>query len=120
MTSPARVRGTSGFVLLVRFLSELGMLAGLAVAGAHLGGGVVLGIVFAVLLPAAAAALWGMFVAPRAPRRLPEPGRFLLEFVLFAATGLVLWSVGLPVVGVAVAVVGIGFAALTRVFAKDG
>jgi hypothetical protein len=116
MTSPAPVRGA---VLLVRFLSELGMLAGLAVAGAHLGGGVVLNIVLAVLLPLGAAALWGMFVAPRAGRRLPEPGRFVLEFVLFAVTGVVLWLVGLPVWGVVVAVVGIGFAALTRVFAKD-
>lgn len=117
MTSPAPVRGA---VLLVRFLSELGMLAGLAVAGVHLGGGVVLGIVFAVLLPAAAAALWGMFIAPRARRRLPEPGRFVLEFVLFAATGVVLGLVGSAVWGVVVAVAGIGFAALTRVFAKDG
>ncbi|GAB1514095.1 YrdB family protein [Actinophytocola sp. KF-1] len=116
MTSPAPVRGA---VLLVRFLSELGMLAGLAVAGANLGGGVVLNIVFAVLLPAVAAALWGMFVAPRAGRRLPEPGRFVLEFVLFAVTGVVLGLVGWPVWGAVVAVVGIGFAALTRVFAKD-
>lgn len=120
MTTPPRVRGASGFVLVVRFLSELAMLGGLGVAGAHLGGGVVLGIVFAVLLPAAAAALWGMFVAPRARRRLPEPGRFVLEFVLFTVTGVVLWLVGLPVWGVVVAVVGTGFAALTRVFAKDG
>ncbi|MFI7674568.1 YrdB family protein [Actinophytocola sp. NPDC049390] len=116
MTSPAPVRGA---VLLIRFLSELGMLAGLAVAGAHLGGGVVLNIVFAVLLPLAAAALWGMFVAPRARRRLPEPGRFVLEFVLFGVTGLVLGLTGWLVAGLVVAVVGIGFAALTRVFAKD-
>jgi hypothetical protein len=119
MTSPARLRGAPGFVLLVRFLSELGMLAGLAVAGAHLGGGVVLNVVFAVLLPLAAAAVWGVFVAPRAGRRLPEPGRFVLEFVLFAATGVVLWLVGWPVTGVVVVVVGIAFAALTRVVAKD-
>ncbi len=116
MTSPAPVRGA---VLLVRFLSELAMLAGLAVAGAHLGGGVVLNIVFAVLLPVVAAVLWGAFVAPRAGRRLPEPGRFVLEFVLFAVTGVVLGLVGWPVWGVVVAVTGIGFAALTRVFAKD-
>lgn len=108
-----------GFVLLVRFLTELAMLAGLAVAGARLGGGVALGIVFAVLLPVVAAVVWGMFIGPKAGRRLPEPTRFVVEFVLFAVTGLVLALTGWVVVGVAVAVVGIGFAGLTRVYAKD-
>ena len=115
--SPAGVRGA---VLLVRFLTELALLAGLAVAGARLGGGVALAVVDAVLLPVAAAALWGLFIAPRARRRLPEPARFLVEFALFAATGVVLVLVGWPVTGIVVAVAGIALAALTRVFAKDG
>ena len=116
----ARMRGISGFVLTVRFLTELALLAGLAIAGARLGDGVVFSIVDAVLLPSAAAAIWGLFVAPRARRRLPEPGRFLVEFALFGATGVVLALSGLLVVGIVIAVAGIGFAALTRVFAKDG
>lgn len=115
-----RLSGFTGVVLAIRFLTELVLLAGLAVAGAHLGGGVVLAIADAVLLPAAAAAIWGLFVAPRARRRLPEPARFLLEFVLFAVTGVVLALVGWLVAGIVVAVAGIGVAALTRVFAKDG
>ncbi|WP_410668445.1 YrdB family protein [Amycolatopsis sp. cmx-4-68] len=118
--STPRLSGVSGVVLTVRFLTELALLAGLAVAGAHLGGGLVLSIVYAVLLPLAAAAVWGMFIAPRARRRLPEPARFLVEFVLFAVTGVVLGLVGWLVAGVALAVVGIGVAALTRRFAKDG
>jgi hypothetical protein len=116
----ARLRGIAGLVLTVRFLTELALLAGLAVAGAHLGEGVVFGIIDAVLMPVGAAVIWGLFVAPRARRRLPEPARFLVELVLFAATGLVLALVGWLVAGVVVAVLGIGFAALTRVFAKDG
>jgi Protein of unknown function (DUF2568) len=115
-----RLSGFKGVVLTVRFLTELVLLAGLAVAGAHLGGGVVPAIVDAVLLPVAAAALWGLFVAPRARRRLPEPARFLLEFALFGVTGVVLVLLGLPVTGIVVAVAGIGIAALTRVVAKDG
>jgi hypothetical protein len=115
-----RLSGFTGVVLTVRFLTELVLLAGLAVAGAHLGGGVGLAIVDAVLLPAAAAAIWGLFVAPRARRRLPEPARFLLEFVLFGVTGVVLALVGWLVTGIVVAVAGIGVAALTRRFAKDG
>jgi hypothetical protein len=114
-----RLRGISGIVLIGRFLSELAMFAGLATAGFRLGDGVVFGIVDAVLLPVVAAALWGMFLAPRARRRLPEPTRFLVEFVLFGATGLVLALSGLVVAGIVVGVAGIGFAALTRVFAKD-
>jgi hypothetical protein len=107
------------FVLLVRFLTELAMLAGLAVAGARLGGGVALSIVFAVLLPAVAAVVWGKFIGPKAEQRLAEPARFLVEFVLFAVTGVVLALTGWVLVGVVIAVLGIGFAGLTRIYAKD-
>ncbi|MCT2582916.1 YrdB family protein [Actinophytocola gossypii] len=116
----ARLRGIAGLVLTVRFLTELAMLAGLAVAGAHLGDGVLLGIAAAVLLPTAAAVVWGLFIGPRAGRRLPEPARFLVEFALFAATGVLLALSDWLVAGVVVAVAGIAFAALTRVHAKDG
>lgn len=114
------MRGLSGFVLTVRFLTELALLAGLAVAGARLGAGIVLRIVDAVLLPVVAAALWGLFIAPRAPRRLSEPTRFVVEFVLFAAAGVALALSGWLVVGVVIAVAGIAFAVATRIFAKDG
>ena len=115
-----RLSGFAGVVLTVRFLTELALLGGLALAGTQLGSGVALAIVDAVLLPVAAAALWGLFIAPRARRRLPEPVRFLLEFALFAVTGVVLALVGWLAAGIAVAVAGIGVAALTRAVAKDG
>jgi hypothetical protein len=73
-----------------------------------------------VLLPLAAAAVWSLFIAPRARRRLSEPGRIIAELVLFAATGLVLALTGLLVAGIVIAAAGIGFAVLTRVYAKDG
>ncbi|WP_439386088.1 YrdB family protein [Amycolatopsis lexingtonensis] len=115
-----RLNGVAGVVLTLRFLTELALLGGLVLAGTQLGTGVALAIVDAVLLPLVAAALWGLFIAPRARRRLPEPARFLVEFALFAGTGVVLVLVGWVVTGIALAVVGIGVAALTRVFAKDG
>src|SRR3954454_1800330 len=115
-----RLSGFRGVVLAVRFLTELVLLGGLALAGSQLGGGVVPAIVDAVLLPVAAAALWGLFIAPRARRRLPEPARFLLEFALFAVTGVVLALLGWLITGIVVAVAGIGIAALTRLAAKDG
>lgn len=112
--------GISGLVLTIRFLTELALLAGLATAGARLGDGVVFSIAHAVLLPLAAAAVWSLFIAPRARRRLPEPARFLVELALFAGTGLALALSGLVVTGVVLAVTGVGFAALTRTFAKGG
>jgi len=118
--STPRLSGFSGVVLTVRFLTELMLLGGLALAGTQLGSGVALAIVDAVLLPVAAAALWGLFLAPRARRRLPEPARFLLELALFGVTGVVLALVGWLITGIVVAVAGIGVAALTRVVAKDG
>jgi hypothetical protein len=114
------LRGLAGAVLTIRFLTEVALLAGLAIAGARLGDGIVFKIVDAVLLPLAAAAVWGMFIAPRARRRLAEPARLVVEVALFAGTGLVLLLSGLPVTGIVIAVAGIGFAILTRIFAKDG
>ena len=46
--------------------------------------------------------VWGLFVAPRAPRRLDDPARFIAELFLFAdgmgalaAVGQWQWGVGL-------------------------
>jgi hypothetical protein len=114
------MRGAAGVVLTVRFLTELALLAGLAVAGARLGDGIVLSVVNAVLLPVVAAVLWGAFIAPRAGRRLPEPARFVLEVLLFAAAGVLLVLTDWLAAGLAVAITGIAVAALTRAVAKDG
>jgi uncharacterized protein DUF2568 len=114
------LRGAAGVVLTVRFVTELALLAGLATAGARLGDGIVFGVLNAVLLPLAAAAVWAAFIAPRARRRLGEPARFAVEFVLFAAAGAALALSGWLVAGAVLAVAGIGVAALTRVVAKDG
>lgn len=115
-----QLRGFAGVVLTIRFLTELALLAGLAVAGARLGDGLLFSIVNAILLPLVAAVVWAVFIGPRAPRRLPEPGRFIVESVLFAATGVALALSGWLAVGIVVAVAGIGFAILTRAFARDG
>ncbi len=114
------LRGIAGFVLTVRLLTELALVAGLAVAGARLGDGVVFGVVDAILLPLVAIALWSLFIAPKARRRLGEPTRIIVEVVLFAGAGVALALSGWVAVGIVIAVLGIGFAILTRVFAKDG
>jgi hypothetical protein len=53
--------------LALRFLLELCLLAALAVWGAQAGGSVVADVALPGLAPVPAAAVWGMFVAPRAP-----------------------------------------------------
>lgn len=60
------------------------MFAALAYTGAAIADGLV-AILLAVVLPLAAVAAWGAFVAPRANRRLPDPARLLLELLLFGA-----------------------------------
>lgn len=79
-----------GCMALVRFLSELGMLAALAYSGWHLADGGATGLLLAIVLPISAAAVWGGFIAPRAPRRLRDPVRFGVEVLLFglAVAGL--------------------------------
>jgi hypothetical protein len=70
-------------VLLVRFLLELAMLASFGIWGYNAGGSWWLKIGLAIGLPLLAAAVWGIFMAPRSSRRLREPYFFLLELGIF-------------------------------------
>jgi hypothetical protein len=119
-TTRPELRGFPGAVLVVRFLTELALLAGLAVSGARLGGGVFLSVLAAVLWPALAAVIWAFTIAPRAKRRSPEPTRFFLEVALFAVAALGLIASGLLPAGIVLGVVGIAVAVAVRVWAKEG
>jgi hypothetical protein len=81
-----RPSGGMAVLLTIRFLAELGMLAALAWAGWHLLDSVLGSLLLAVLLPAAAAVVWGLWVAPRAHRRLADPWRAAVEGMLFFGT----------------------------------
>jgi Protein of unknown function (DUF2568) len=77
---------------------ELALLAVLAVAGARLGSQAT-AITLALLLPLASAVLWGLYLAPRASRRLPHPRRLatklavmLAASALLAASGATAWG----------------------------
>ena len=76
--------------LALRFLLELAALAGLAYWGAHTGSGAER-IALAIAAPLLAAVVWGLWCAPKAGRRLPQPGRTVLEAAVFGlgAAGLV-------------------------------
>ena len=99
--SPSREEpsGLRGRTLAARFVCELAMLAALAFWGYVVGDGVwawLLGLA----APAAAAIIWGTFVAPRAKVPVPAPVRVAVELVLYAAAAAGLAAVGQPVAAV--------------------
>jgi hypothetical protein len=107
------VRETSalaGLNLTLRFACELAALAGVAWFG--WGVSPVLGAVF----PLVVAVVWGLWIAPKARRRLPDPARFVVELVVFAVATAAFSSVGQPVVAAGFAVAAVVTAALVRVW----
>jgi hypothetical protein len=89
----------------VRFLLELAMLVALGWVGGEIGSSVVVRVLLAIVFPLVAAVVWGVFVAPKAPRRLTDPAKLLVEIVLFSAAAGGLAVVGHPVLAAVLAVV---------------
>lgn len=80
--------------LTVRFLLELCALVALGVWGWHAADGVPR-ILLAVGAPLLGAVVWGTWVAPKARRRLTDPGRLVVEAVVFGAAVIGLAASGL-------------------------
>jgi hypothetical protein len=93
-------------LLALRFLAEIGMLVCLGIGGWQRGESLLASLALSVVLPLAAAVVWGRWVAPRASRRLRDPARLGVEVTLFAAALLAVMgarpSPAMSVVGVAV------------------
>ncbi len=53
-------------------------------------------VVLGVAAPLAAAVSWGLWIAPKAKRRLRDPARLALELLLFGAAGALLAVAGHP------------------------
>jgi len=81
--------------LTVAFLAEVAALVALATWGWSAGGSTGTKLVLAVALPLAAAVLWGVFAAPRAPVRLPAVA-VLVKVVVFGGAVLALVATGHP------------------------
>ena len=81
------------------------MLVALGWVGGEIGSSVVVRVLLAIAFPLMAAVVWGMFIAPKAPRRLTDPAKLLVELVLFAAAVVGLAVVGHPVLAGVFAVV---------------
>ena len=74
----------------------------------------------AVAAPALAMIIWGLWLAPRARRRLRDPLRLAVELALFAVAAAALAVTGPVVAAVAFAVIAIGVALLLRAVAPGG
>jgi hypothetical protein len=101
--SPAAV----GFWEVLAFGCEMAMLAALAVAGWSLAPTPATAVASAFALPALTGLVWGLWLAPRARRRLHGPALTLAKIVFFLATGTALgaaghggWGAGLAAVSV--------------------
>lgn len=103
-----------GALATVRFLSELALLAGVGWLGALLGRGGALSVVLAIVGVGVIVVLWGLLLAPRASRRLPDPARLVVEIVLFAGTAVALSALGHPVPAIVGGVVTIAAAIVAR------
>jgi hypothetical protein len=88
-----------GALDVVAFLCELAMLTLLALAGAESAESLPWRVVAAIALPAVAAGIWAVWMAPTSARRLRNPARLYTQIALFAVTGAVAgfflgWPVG--------------------------
>lgn len=89
MSEQTEVRDV-GVLAVLGFVAELGMLVGLAVAGWHLPDHLALSLLLAVLLPVAAAIVWGLWCAPRATHRLDRLPRWAVKVTLFSVSFVLL------------------------------
>jgi hypothetical protein len=74
----------------LRFVLELCMLVALGIWGFSEN------FVLGIAAPLAAAVVWGLWIAPKATRRLRDPVRLALELLLFGAAGVALAAADHP------------------------
>jgi hypothetical protein len=89
----------------MRFLLEVSLLVALGYWGFRLGSGWPVRVLAGIGAPVGAAAVWGRYVAPKASRRVEDPGRFAIELGFFGLGAAALVAVGAPWVGAGLFVV---------------
>lgn len=87
------------------FLLELVMLAGLAWWGSQAVAGLAGRIALAVLTPAVAVVIWGLFAAPRARVQLPTGGVLAVKAIVFGGATVAVYSTGWDAPAIAFAAV---------------
>jgi hypothetical protein len=94
-------------MLAVRFIWELGLLAALAYWGLQATDTTAVNVVLGIAAAAAAAVVWGTFLAPKRRIKLPVSARTAIELTLFGIGSLALWAAGQPVLAVVFAAVAV-------------
>jgi hypothetical protein len=77
----------------LKFLLELGAIAAFAYWGASRSP-VILAVILAIAMPAVFVAAWGIWAAPRSPRRLPRQTRVPFELGCFTVAAVALIAAG--------------------------
>jgi hypothetical protein len=98
------VRLLIGSNAVLALLLELALLVAAVVVGLRTPVPTPAAVLLALVLPAAVIVVWGLFLAPRARRRLGPRGRVLAGTALFAVAAGALAATGLPVAGIVLAV----------------
>jgi hypothetical protein len=101
----------------LKFLLELVAIAAFTYWGASRSP-VILAVILAIAVPAVFVAAWGMWAAPRSPRRLPRQTRVPFELGCFTLAAVALIAAGATVAGIAVAVVAAVNALLLAAFGQ--
>jgi uncharacterized protein DUF2568 len=102
--------------LALRFLLELCAFAALGYWGWQAGSTTAWQVVLALVTPAAAIAVWGLFVAPKATVRVSEPARWAIELVVFVGAGIALGAAGQTVLGIVLAAVAVANGLVVRAY----
>lgn len=97
VTPRAGIRPVDALDVLV-FIVELVLFVVLAAAGARLGSHAA-AVALAVLLPLVTAVLWGVYLSPRATRRLQHPGRLVAKLAVMLAASALLVAAGAGALG---------------------
>ena len=113
--SGKKMAGLKAANLGLKFLLELLAIAAFAYWGASRSP-VILAVILAIAIPAVFVAAWGVWAAPRSPRRLPGQTRVPFELGCFALAALALIAAGATVAGIAFAVAAAFNAVLLAAF----
>jgi hypothetical protein len=116
----ARPRAVLAANLGLRFALELAMLAALAYWGFRTGSSVVADVVLGLGAPALAALVWGVWAAPRSPRRLHGGALLALQSSVFAVAAVALAAAGRTGLAIVFAVVVAANTVVLRLFGEDG
>jgi hypothetical protein len=80
--------------LVFRFVLEMVVLVALFLWGVSVSSELIIQVILGLGAPAVVVVVWGLFVAPKAARRLPDPQRLAVEIVIFGAAVLAFLAAG--------------------------